>query len=143
MAVGEKSAQSYGWGTTLKQPVPSGDGVEIPAPGFDHRYTDTKHVDVTVPGGRVYRAGGEGVPGVDVLFNNAGSHELPVSVTVSNNTQEEWPLGGSIYVFAPHLLSAGANEWDVKEQIYDLQQRVKALEDATLQETQKHEPEAE
>ena len=31
----------------LDQPVPSGDGVEVPAPGFDHRYTDTRYTDVT------------------------------------------------------------------------------------------------
>ena len=67
----------------------------------------------------MYRAGGEGVPGVDVKFNIAG-HDEPVTVTVANHTQEEWPLGGSIYVFCPHLLAAGGNEWDLKEQIWDL-----------------------
>ena len=142
MAVGEKSAQSYGWRATLAKPVPSGDGVEIPAPGFDHRYTDTRHVDVTTPDGRVYRAGGDGVPGVDIKVNST-SHDEPVTITVTNNTQQDWPTGGALYVFAPHLLSAGANEWDLKEQIYDLQQRVLALENAALQETQKHEPEDE
>jgi hypothetical protein len=132
MAVGDKSAQSYGWQKTLEKAVPSGDGVKIPAPGFDHRYTDTEHVDVNTPDGKVYRAGGDGVPGVDVTFENAGSHELPVSAIVTNNTQVEWPIGGTIYVFCPHLLAAGANEWDLKEQIYDLQERVKALEEAVL-----------
>jgi hypothetical protein len=136
MAVGDKSAQSYGWTKKLEQPVPSGDSVEVPAPGFDHRYTDTRYVDVTTPNGVVYRAGGEGAPGVDVKFNLAG-HDEPVTATISNNTQEEWPLGGSIYVFAPHLMAAGANEWDLKEQIWDLQQRVEALEGATMQQTQK------
>ena len=143
MAVGDKSAQSYGWTKKLDQPVPSGDGVEVPAPGFDHQYTDTRHTDVTTPNGVVYRAGGEGVPGVDVLFNIAG-HEDPVTVTVSNNTQEEWPFGGSIYVYCPHLLAEGDNEWDLKGQIWDLQQQVSALEErvtalegATMQGTQK------
>jgi hypothetical protein len=126
MAVGDKSAQSYGWPKTLEKAVPPGDEVTYPAPGFDHRYTDTRYVDVNTPDGKVYRAGGDG-KGVDVIFNST-SHDEPVTVTVANHTGVEWPVGGSVYVFCPHVLSAGANEWDLKEQIWDLQQRVVVLE---------------
>jgi len=129
MAVGDKQAQSYGWQATLGAPVEDGGEVTVPAPGFDHRYTDTRFTDVRVGSlNQVYRAN-EGDAGVAAVFNKAG-HEEPVTVTLTNHTAATWPAGDEIYVFCPHLLSTSDNQYDVKEQIWDLQQRVLALEEA-------------
>jgi uncharacterized protein YfaP (DUF2135 family) len=133
MPTGDKSAQSYGWRATLDAPVPDGASVEIPTPGFDTRYTDTRYPDVSVGStAHVYRASDEGK--VSTTFD---ATEGASKVLVVNHTGVEWPVGDSIYVFCPHLLAAGSNEWDLKEQIWDLQQRVSALEGATMQETQR------
>ena len=132
MAIGDKSAQSYGWNWTLKEPVPDGGDVVVPAPGLDLRYTDTQYADVTVASsGAVWRTG-KGK--VDVVFE---MNEDDPRATVTNHSGAEWPLGDVIYVFCPHLLGEGSNEWDLKGQIWDLQQRVEALESATMQQTQK------
>jgi hypothetical protein len=118
---GDKSAQSYGWLKRLDEAVPEGGSVTIATPGFDTRYTDTRYPDVTV-GGKTYRAGkGE----IETVFDAAAP-----SVAVTNQTGAEWPIDEAIYVFCPHLLAEGANEWDLKGQIWDLQQRVLALEGA-------------
>jgi hypothetical protein len=127
MAVGDNAANSYGWPAKLDAPVGDGEDLVIPAPGFDHRYTDIRYVDVRI-GQVVFRAGE--TPGVGVAFNST-SFDDPVTVTVTNRTGVEWPAGDEIYVFCPHLLSTSDNRYDLKEQIWDLQQRVLALEGAT------------
>jgi hypothetical protein len=131
MAVGDKQAQSYGWQATLGAPVEDGGEVIIPAPGFDHRYTDTRYTDVRVGSLRqVYRVGDEESGAtVGAVFNKAG-HDDPVTITLTNHTATTWPTGDEIYVFCPHLLSTAHNEYDLKEQLWDLQQRVSALEEA-------------
>jgi hypothetical protein len=135
MPTGDKSAQSYGWRIKLEAPLPDGEGIKIPTPGFDTRYTDTRHADVTVAStNKVFKAGGGEI---DVAFDET---EGASSVDVTNHTGLEWPLGDEVYVYCPHLLAEGDNEWDVKGQIWDLQQRVSALESATMQGTQKHKP---
>jgi hypothetical protein len=122
MTIGDKSAQSYGWGTRLEASVPDGGQAVIPTPGIDQRYTDTEHADITAAStGKVFRVG----KGIDADFNMTEGAE---AVTLTNNTGVEWPAGDQVYVFCPHLLAEGANEWDVKGQIWDLQQRVAALE---------------
>jgi hypothetical protein len=135
MVIGEKTAQSYGWGVTLSNPVPDGQGIKIPTPGIDLRYTDTGHTEVSVIStNKVFKAG-EGE--IDVAFDMTAGTE---TVDVNNHTGLEWPLGDQVYVYCPHLLAEGNNEWDLKGQIWDLQERVSALEGATLQQTQKHKP---
>lgn len=132
MTAGDKSAQSYGWRHKLEEDVGGGASVDVPAPGYDTRYTDTKHAEVTLlSNGAVWRTG-EG--DVEVMFDETEGHEL---ATVTNLTGQKWPVGDEIYVFCPHLLAEGHNEWDLKGQIWDLQQRVNALEGATMQQTQK------
>lgn len=135
MTIGDKSAQSYGWGITLSAPVKDGEGIKIPTPGIDLRYTDTAHTDVSVIStNKVFKAGdGE----VNTAFDMTAGAE---TVDVTNSTGLEWPLGDQVYVYCPHLLAEGDNEWDLKGQIWDLQERVSALEGATRQETQKHKP---
>jgi hypothetical protein len=135
MPIGEKSAQSYGWGITLSAPVKDGEGIKIPTPGIDLRYTDTAHAEVSVIStNKVFKPDdGE----VDVAFDMTAGAE---TVDVNNHTGLEWPLGDQVYVYCPHLLAEGNNEWDLKGQIWDLQQRVSALEGVTLQQTQKHKP---
>ena len=128
MAVGDKSAQSYGWQAKLTEEVADGGELSVAAPGYDHRYSDIKHADISVLGSpTVWRTG----EGVDVAVVST-SQDDPVSLTLTNHTGAEWPAGAEIYVFCPHLLAAGANEWDLKEQIWDLQQRVKVLEEQTV-----------
>ena len=123
MAIGDKSAQSYGWPYTLKEAVPDGGSVVVPAPGLDLTYTDTEHADVTVASnGAVWRTG-KGK--VEVVFE---MNEDDPRATVANTSGAEWPVGDQLYLFCPHLLAEGANEWDLKGQIWDLQQRVSALE---------------
>jgi hypothetical protein len=125
MTIGDKSAQSYGWGLALKAPVKDGEGVKIPTPGIDQRYTDTEHADVTVAStNKVFKAGDSQI---DLAFDMTEGAE---SVDVNNHTGQEWPLGDQVYVYCPHLLAEGDNEWDLKGQIWDLQQRVSALEEA-------------
>ena len=132
MTIGDKSAQSYGWKHKLEADVDGGASVDAPAPGFDTRYTDTRHAEVTlISNGAVWRTG-EGA--VEVTFDATEGRE---TATVANLTGAKWPAGDEIYVFCPHLLAEGANEWDLKGQIWDLQQRVMALEGATMQQTQK------
>jgi hypothetical protein len=132
MTIGDKSAQSYGWRVKLEAPLPDGEGIKIPTPGIDQRYTDIRHADITVAStNKVYR---DGDAGIDLAFDMTEGAE---TVEVSNHTGSTWPLGDEIYVFCPHLLAEGANEWDLKGQIWDLQQRVSALEGATMQQTQK------
>jgi hypothetical protein len=132
MTAGDKSAQSYGWKLKLEADVPSGESVGVPAPGFDTRYTDTRHAEVTLLSSGVVWRTGEGK--AEITFDDTEGREL---ATVTNLTGSEWPLGDEIYVFCPHLLAEGHNEWDLKGQIWDLQQRVMALEGATMQQTQK------
>ena len=125
MTIGDKQAQSYGWRIKLEAPVADGAGVKIPTPGLDLRYTDTEHADITVAStNKVFRTGkGE----IDLAFDKTEGAEI---VDVTNHTGLEWPLGDEVYVYCPHLLAEGANEWDLKGQIWDLQQRVLALEGA-------------
>lgn len=134
MTVGDKSAQSYGWSAKLETAVAVGESVMIPAPGFDEQYTDTRYAEASLDtaGGKVWRTG----EGVTITFVTSE----PYSVTVVNDTDVEWPIGASLYVFCPHLLAEGHNQFDLKGQIWDLQQRVSALEGATMQQTQRHAP---
>lgn len=127
MTIGDKSAQSYGWGVTLAAPVPDGEGIRIPTPGFDLSYTDKEHAQVSVTSlaGQVFR---EADGKVALAFDET---EGSSSVDVTNSTGAEWPTGDMVYVFCPHLLAEGNNEWDLKGQLWDLQQRVSALEGGT------------
>ena len=127
MAVGDKSAQSYGWSVKTAEEVADGGELSVAAPGFDHRYTDVEHADISIASHTGVIRNGKGV---DVAVV-ATSQDDPVSLTLTNHTGVAWPPGDEIYVFCPHLLAAGANEWDLKEQVWDLQQRVKKLEDET------------
>jgi hypothetical protein len=132
MTIGDKSAQSYGWKHKLEADVEGGANVGVPAPGFDTRYTDTRHAEATlISNGAVWRTG-EG--NVEVTFDATEGRE---TATVANLTGQKWPAGDEIYVYCPHLLAEGDNEWDLKGQIWDLQQRVSALEGATKQDMQK------
>jgi hypothetical protein len=124
MAIGDKSAQSYGWHATLAEAVPDGGGVTFPAPGFDEQYTDTRYAEVSVSSFNAVWRTGEGK--AEIVFATTE----PYSVTVTNNSGAEWPQGSDLYVFCPHLLSEGHNQYDLKGQIWDLQQRVSALEGA-------------
>lgn len=123
MTSGDKSAQSYGWSTTLTEPTPDGGNVKVPTPGLDIRYTDTEHAQVTVSTtGVVYEHDD------DRVTTSFDETEGSASCTVVNNTGDAWPQGASLYVFCPHLLAEGDNTWDLKGQIYDLHQEVDALE---------------
>lgn len=131
MTTGDKSAQSYGWLGKLEAAVPDGESVTISTPEFDEQYTDTRYAEASVEGvGAVWRTG-DGK--VDITFVTSE----PYSATVANHTGAEWPIGAGIYVFCPHLLAEGHNQFDLKGQVWDLQQRVSALEGATMQQTQK------
>ena len=122
-ATGDKSAQSYGWSTRLSEAVPDGGSVTFPAPGFDTQYTDVRYAEATVTSiGAVWRTG-EG--SVVIEF----SPEEPPTVTVANTSTLEWPAGDTLYVFCPHVLAEGHNQWDIKGQIWDMQKRLVALED--------------
>ena len=122
MTVGDKSANSYGWLAKLGAAVPGGGDVTIPTPGFDEQYTDVRYAEATVDSdGAVWRTG-EGK--VTITFVTSE----PYSATVTNSTGVEWPAGSALYVFCPHLLSEGHNQYDLKGQVWDLQQRVLALE---------------
>lgn len=135
MTIGDKSAQSYGWKHKLDADVNEGESVVVSAPGLDLSYTDTEHADVTlISNGAVWRTG-KGK--VEVVFE---MNEDDPRATVTNSSGMIWPVGDEIYLFCPHLLAEGANEWDLKGQIWDLQQRVSALEGATMQGTQKYTP---
>lgn len=135
MTSGDKSEQSYGWSKTLDAPVNDGENVKVPTPDLDIRYTDTEHAQVTVSStGVVY---GHDDDRVTTSFDET---EGSASCTVTNNTDNVWPAKTDIYVFCPHLLAEGDNQWDLKGQIYDLHQeidtldqRVTALESAVLQ----------
>jgi hypothetical protein len=122
MATGDKSAQSYGWRATLASAVPDGGQAIIPMPGFDTQYTDVRYAELTIEGSGVVWRTGEGQ--VTIVFNESE----PYSAAVTNETGEDWPSGSALYLFCPHLLAEGDNEWDLKGQIWDLQQRVSALE---------------
>jgi hypothetical protein len=123
MTTGDKSAQSYGWGAKLAEAVPDGGDITIPTPGFDEQYTDVRYAEVTVEGfSGVWRTD-EGM--VTITFVKTE----PYSATVLNSSGQEWPAGRGIYIFCPHLLAEGHNEFDVKGQIWDLQKRVSVLED--------------
>jgi hypothetical protein len=122
MTIGDKSAQSYGWGTRLEASVPDGGQIVIPTPGIDQRYTDTEHADITAAStGRVFRVG----QGIDAAFDMTEGAE---AVTLTNHTGQTWPQGDQVYIFCPHVLAEGANEYDLKGQIWDLQQAVSALQ---------------
>ena len=122
MTVGDKSANSYGWLSTLPEAVANGGEVTFPAPGFDEQYTDVRYAEATVGQlGEVWRTG-QGKVTITFVATE------PYSVTVTNSTGVEWPAGSAIYVFCPHLLSEGHNQYDLKGQVWDLQQRVLALE---------------
>jgi hypothetical protein len=122
-ATGDKAAQSYGWRYRLEANVGAGMGVSFPVPGFDTRYTDTRYAEVTLASvGKVWRTGqGD----VDVTFD---TNVDPVVATVTNVSGPFWGVREELYLFCPHLLAEGANEWDLKGQIWDLQQRLLALE---------------
>jgi hypothetical protein len=123
MASGDKSEQSYGWSKTLDAPVNDGDGTKIPTPDLDIRYTDTEHASVTVSStGVVYEHDDERVT---TSFDET---EGAQSCDVVNHTGNVWPQGTSVYVFCPHLLSEGDNEWDLKGQLYDIHQEIDALD---------------
>jgi hypothetical protein len=134
MAIGDQSAQSYGWKHKLEAAVEDGDAVTFPAPGFDEQYTDVRFAEATVEGFSGVMRTGEGA--VEITFVATE----PYSVTVKNVTGSDWPIGAGIYVFCPHLLAEGHNDYDLKGQIWDLTKRVEALEGATRQETQKNPP---
>ena len=124
MTSGDKSAQSYGWSKTLDAPVNDGEGVKIPTPDLDIRYTDTEHAQVTVSStGAVYEHDDDRVT---TAFDET---EGAQSCEVVNHTGHVWPAGTSVYVFCPHLLAEGDNEWDLKGLIYDLQQQMSALDE--------------
>ena len=130
MATGDKQAQSYGWGKKLTESVPIGSSTDIPAPGFDTQYTDTRYAEISVISTSIVYLPDKievGQPTIDIDFN---VDDEPVTITLTNETDKEWEIGEGLYVFCPHLLSEGNNEWDVKGQIWDLQQRVTALEEA-------------
>ena len=130
MTTGDKSAQSYGWGAKLAEAVPDGGDVTIPTPGFDEQYTDVRYAEVTVEGfSGVWRTD-EGM--VTITFVKTE----PYSATVLNSSGQEWPAGRGIYIFCPHLLAEGHNEFDLKGQVWDLQKRVSALEDAAASDEQ-------
>jgi hypothetical protein len=130
MTTGDKSAQSYGWGAKLAAAVPDGGDVTIPTPGFDEQYTDVRYAEVTVEGfSGVWRTD-EGM--VTITFVKTE----PYSATVLNSSGQEWPAGRGIYIFCPHLLAEGHNEFDVKGQVWDLQKRVSALEDMVASDEQ-------
>ena len=94
----------------------------FPTPGFDEQYTDIRYAEATVESlGAVWRTG-EGKVTITFVVTE------PYSVTVTNLTDAIWPAGASLYVFCPHLLSEGHNQYDLKGQVWDLQQRVLALE---------------
>ena len=123
MASGDKSEQSYGWSKTLDAPVNDGEGVKIPTPDLDIRYTDTEHAQVTVSStGVVYEHDD------DRVTTSFDETEGSQSCDVTNNTGNVWPAGTGVYVFCPHLLAEGDNEYDLKGQIYDLHQEVDALD---------------
>jgi hypothetical protein len=122
---GDQAEQSYGWIKRLTEPVPNGETVVVPAPDFDYEYTDTRHTQVTA-GSNVYKDG----EGVAVAWKySSASMQLGQEATVTNNTGAEWPLGVDVYVFCPHLLSSSDNVFDIKHQIYSLQQDIKDLTD--------------
>lgn len=124
MAIGDKSAQSYGWNWTLREPVEDSQNVVVPTPGLDLRYTDTEYAEVTVASnGAVWRTG-KGK--VDVVFE---MNEDDPRATVTNHSGAIWPLGDQLYLFCPHMLGEGANEYDLKGKIYDLEQRMAAFEE--------------
>ena len=128
MAIGDKSAQSYGWNWALKAPVHDTESVVVPTPGLDLRYTDTEYADVTVASsGAVWRTG-KGK--VDVVFE---MNEDDPRATVTNHSGAQWPVGDQLYLFCPHMLGEGANEYDLKGKIYDIEQRLATLESAVLQ----------
>ena len=132
MTIGDKSAQSYGWRHKLEADVNDGDDVVVPTPGLDLSYTDTDYAELTLlSNGAVWRTG-KGK--VEIVFE---MNEDDPRATVTNTSGLDWPIGDEIYLFCPHKLAEGANEWDLKGQIWDLQQRVSALEGATMQQTQK------
>lgn len=125
MAIGDKSAQSYGWNWTLREAVHDGESVVVPTPGIDLRYTDTEYAEVTVTSnGAVWRTG-KGK--VDVVFE---MNEDDPRATVTNHAGAVWPVGDQLYLFCPHMLGEGHNEYDVKGKIYDIEQRLTALEEA-------------
>ena len=124
MATGDKQANSYGWGSKLPEPVPDGSDATVPAPGFDVQYTDVRYAEATIEGvSGVFRTG-EGK--VDIAFTPGDGDAY--SAVVTNHTGQEWAQGSGIYVFCPHLLAEGHNEYDLKGQVWDLQKRVSALE---------------
>jgi hypothetical protein len=120
--VGDKSAQSYGWRYVLPQNVGGGASVSFPVPGFDARYTDIRYAEVSLASvGKVWRTGqGD----VDITFD---TNVDPVVATVTNRGAF-WSIRDELYLFCPHLLAEGANEFDLKGQIWDLQQRLLTVE---------------
>ena len=127
MTIGDKSAQSYGWNWTLREAVEEGEDVVVPTPGLDLRYTDTEYAEVTVTSNGAVWSTGKGK--VEVVFE---MNEDDPRATVTNTSGAIWPVGDQLYLFCPHVLGEGANEWDLKDKIYDIEQRLKALEDAVL-----------
>ena len=114
---GDKSEQSYGWGVTLASPVADGESVKIPTPDIDLRYTDTEHASVSVEAtGGVYKHDD------DRVVTSFDETEGSASCTATNHTGQNWPQNTGVYVFCPHLLAEGDNEWDLKGQIFDLHQ---------------------
>jgi hypothetical protein len=115
--IGDKSEQSYGWGIRLDASVEDGGTVKIPTPDLDIRYTDTEHASVTAEAtGLVYKHDD------DRVTTSFDETEGSANVTVTNSTGAAWPPGTGVYVYCPHLLAEGDNEWDLKGQIYDLHQ---------------------
>ncbi len=121
--VGDKAPQSYGWKIKLDEPLLGGRDLVIPTPGLDLRYTDTRYAEVTVSSvGAVWRSG-QGK--VNVAFD---LNDQTPNATITNLSGAPWALGSEVYLYCPHLLGEGNNEWDLKGQIYDLQQRISTLE---------------
>jgi hypothetical protein len=122
---GDSQASSYGWDLSLKSAVANGETVDIPAPGFDLRYTDTRYPKLLVRSAGSSTTYTKDDEGVVVAFTEM---EAAPKATITNQTGKDWSPGDELYLFCPHVLSHADNDWDLREQIWDLQQRVSVLE---------------
>lgn len=121
---GDSQAASYGWGFTLDTGVVIGAAADIPTPGFDLRYTDVRYPKLLVrsAGSSLIYRGGDGV---EIVFDQ---NDVAPKATITNQTDKAWLARTELYLFCPHVLAHADNDWDLREQIWDLQQRVSKLE---------------